>query len=325
MAIPIADVIGILTDNLRLRGSVMPLSRRRRSAWANGLNIPRGGETVLYTGQMYQVMPSGAAMAEKLEEMEGSFLLKMMSLGRLANRFVNTSQFMARPKKTLIKEFDARLRNIALLLRDAGVDFGYLYEKDMYAGALICDLGMEDVFKKHAKKVYDMLMNNGVKKVITVDPHTTDMLRSVYPEFISNYRLEVQSWLEVLADNGVKVSGALDADVAIHDSCVYARYENVVSEPRTLLKAIGADVLEQEQSGKLTHCCGGPVESLYPDKAKAIAKKRLDQLTGTGSKNIAAMCPICLLNLQRAANGDGVRIKDISEYLVQAREKKNPS
>ena len=47
MPLPTGDVIGILADNLRLRRSVLPISGRSATRWARGLNLPRGGETVV--------------------------------------------------------------------------------------------------------------------------------------------------------------------------------------------------------------------------------------------------------------------------------------
>ena len=57
MPLPTRDVVGILADNLRLRGSVLPIPARRATRWARELDLPRGGETVLYTGMMYQLVP----------------------------------------------------------------------------------------------------------------------------------------------------------------------------------------------------------------------------------------------------------------------------
>ena len=317
MGLPIADIIGMLSDNLRLRGSVMPLGSGAMTAWARGLGIPRGGETVLYTGHMYQLMPYTAAMEQKLELVRDTPLVRYLSLGRKINQWINTTRFMPPPPAAARNAWNRRLRNIVRLLRKAGVTFGYLYEKEMYAGALVCDHGMSEVFKAHAVRVYAMLKREGVKRVITVDPHTTDMLRSTYPKIIPGYDLEVQSYLEVLAERGIDVKTPLSGDVAIHDSCVYARYENVVEQPRSLLKAMGIACVEPEASGKLTHCCGGPIESLYPEKTERIARERIEQLTATGCKTVAAMCPICLLNLCRVAP-ESIRITDISDLLVQA-------
>ena len=67
MPLPTGDVIGILTDNLRKRGSVLPISRKSVVRWAQGLGLRPGGDTVLYTGMMYQLIPyiEGLVKAEK--------------------------------------------------------------------------------------------------------------------------------------------------------------------------------------------------------------------------------------------------------------------
>jgi Fe-S oxidoreductase len=320
MSLPIKHTLGILSDNLRLRGSVMPLSGRKAIAWAKGLNLPRGGETILYTGHMYQLMPATVALSRMMAEMDASdsWHLRFMGLGRIANTFINTSQFMARPDSGQVEVFNRYLANIARLLQRAGVTFGYLYEKELYAGALIHDEGVDDVFAAHARRVWQVLKSNGVKRVVTVDPHTTNMLRHVYREIIPEYDIEVKSYLEALAEAGIEPATRLAGDVVVHDSCVYARYEDVVDQPRQLLSKTGLHLKEIENGGRLTHCCGGPIESLFPKKAKAIAETRVKQLEASGCNKVVSMCPICLVNLQHAVNGNGTQVNDISDYLYDA-------
>ena len=318
MALPIAPIIGTLSDNLRLRKTVMPMPKRRLTGWADGLNIPRGGETVLYTGHMYQMVPSIAAMEARIAKFSQHKLApKAVRIGRVLNRLVNALPFVIRPGAEEQARANKRLRNIARLLQAAEVSFGYLYEEEQYAGALVCDLGMEEVFQAHARQLYAMLKKNGVRRVITVDPHTGDMLANVYPKFIEDYDLEVKSYLEVLAESTIKPKRALDSDVVVHDSCIYARHLSVVGPPRDLLARSGARLSTPANGGKATHCCGGPAESLYPEKARAIADKRVAQLAAEGGKEVVTMCPLCLLNLQGAANGN-LSIRDISEHLVEA-------
>ncbi len=316
MPLPIGDTIGILADNLRQRGSVLPITARNATRWAKGLNLPRGGETVLYTGLMFQLIPYIEEMSRAEEKLGDSWLANFTGLGRQVNRVVNISAFMARPSAQVRAAYDQVLVNVATLLRQAGIDYGYLYEKELYSGALIYDLGVDEVLEKHARKVYGVLKKHGVKKVITVDPHTTNMLRSVYPTMIEGYDLQVKSYLEVLAEQGRKPTQTLAGEVAIHDSCVFARYENVIDQPRALLGQAGLTVREPEDAGKFTWCCGGPAESLYPKKALANAQKRVDQLKRAARDGVT-MCPICYVNLQKAA-GEAMRFQDISHYLCQA-------
>ena len=317
MPLPKKAILGILADNLAQRGSVLPLPARVTTEWSRGLKIPLGGETVLYTGHMYQLIPFIDAMASQMKNLEDSWITRLMDLGRLANKAISLSGFMARADKEQRQAQNRTLRSIALLLREAGVTFGYLYEAELYAGALLYDEGIDKIFVRHARRVQKMFLDNGVKRVITVDPHTTNMLRQVFPEVLDGFDVEVQSYLEVLAERKPETWKHLEGRVMVHDSCVYARYEGVIDQPRDLLESTGLEVVSPELSGKLTHCCGGPIESLFPSQAHEIATKRVAQLAAPGCE-VATMCPICLVNLKNAANGNGAAFRDIADILGDA-------
>jgi Fe-S oxidoreductase len=318
MSLPTKEVLGILTDNLKIRKSVLPISRRAATGWAKDLGITEGGDTVIYTGLMYQLTPYITGLVNALENLEGSFLLKFIKLGRFANKFVNISKFFGRVNREEIRKNNQTLYTIARLLQKAGVSFGYLYNDELYTGALIYDLGVDEVFDKHAMKVHKILQEKNVKRVITVDPHTTNMLREIYPARIRDFNVEVKSYLEVLVEKDIKPVKQTNGEVIVHDSCVYARYENVINEHRILLQNAGTKISEPENSGKYTYCCGGPVESLFPDKALVIGKERVRQLKMAGEK-AAVMCPICYANLNRSVSSDdNIEIKDITEFLKNA-------
>jgi Fe-S oxidoreductase len=325
MPLPIAPILGILSDNLRKRGSVLPLSKRAATGWARGLDLPRGGETVLYTGHMYQMLPALEVMSAQMAAFENStFMNRFFGLGRLFNKFVNLSFFMSLSASSEQKRHSNQvLRDIAGLLRDAGVKFGYLYEDELYAGALVHDEGMDEAFGNHARRVAARLKELGVRRLITVDPHTTNMLRQVYPRYVKDFDIEVQSYLEVLAQGHPAATKPVNGEVVVHDSCVYARYEKLYDQPRELLRAAGLAVRDPALSGKSTHCCGGPLESLFPGEAHRISGIRVDQLEAEG-KNVVTMCPICKVNLVKAA-GDRLVINDIANTLAACRRQVSPS
>lgn len=324
MPLPIQHILGIFVDNVRKRGSVLPLSKRTATGWAKGLDLPRGGETVLYTGHMYQMIPAIDAMASQMALLENSFLTKFFGIGRVMNKFISLSFFMgltASAKK--MEHSNQVLRDIVGLLRDAGVDFGYLYEDEFYAGALLYDDGLDESFGNHARRVAAHLKKLGVKRLITVDPHTTKMLRQAYPHFVKDFDIEVVNYLEVLAEKHPQAAKAMSGEVVVHDSCVYARYEDICEQPRELLRAAGITVREPELAGKATHCCGGPLESLFPAEAHRISGNRVDQLAAQG-KNVVTMCPFCWVNLSKAA-GDRIVINDIASTLAAGRRQASSS
>jgi len=317
MPLPTKDILGILADNLNQRKSVLPMSAAKTTRWAKGLDLPKGGKTILYTGHLYQLIPIIDAMAGQMSKLEDSPITKMMGLGRNVNKLVNMTFFMGLlASKAEQKDYDRMLRNIAGLLKKAGVEFGYLYGEELYSGALVYDEGIDGSFAKHAKRVCDLFKKHGVTKVITVDPHTTHTLRTAYPQFVEGFDVEVKSYLEVLAESGMEPAAQLGGELALHDSCVYARNENVVEQPRELLGKAGVQLNEPELCGKNTHCCGGPLESLFPTESHRIAGNRAEQLEEAGG-NVATMCPICLVSLRKAAKGS-VQVNDISDTLAKA-------
>lgn len=314
MSLPTADVIGILSDNLRLRGSVVPISRRAATHWARDLALPRGGPTVVYTGQMYQLMPYLEGLAAAERRLESTKLARLSRLGRQANRLVNISGFLTRPRAVDRARYEKVLVDIVMTLRANAIDVGYLYEDDLYAGALVHDLGGDDeVLRAQAERIRDRLHKHDVRQVITVDPHTTTMMRSVLPALVEGFDVRVRSYLEVLAGIRPAVRETLEGETTLHDSCVYARSEDVVDQPRQLLRSAGMTVREPENTGVLTWCCGGPAETLYPEKAEATARERVAQLS-QAAPSVVTMCPVCLVNLQKTA-GPTMRFTDISHYL----------
>ncbi len=316
MPLETRDVIGILGDNLRLRGSVLPLPPRRTTRWARGLDLPRGGDTVLYTGQMFQLTPYIERLVALEARLGASRLAALSGLGRRANRLLNVAPLVVRPRAEERALFDRIPVHVALLLRRAGVEFGALYEDDLYAGALAWDLGLDELVAGQARRIEAVLRRHGVRTVITIDPHTTNMLRTVFPELVGGWDFAVRSYLEVLADADLPADGGTAGEVVIHDSCVFARSEGVLGEPRRLLATAGLTVVEPRHNGRSTWCCGGPAESLYPEKAAAVAATRVAELREAG-REVVTMCPLCLVNLRKAA-GDDLHIDDISHHLLDA-------
>jgi Fe-S oxidoreductase len=316
MPLPTAPIIGVLGDNLRKRMSVLPLCSDAETGWAKGLGIPFGGERVIYTGHMYQLVPMLTSVQKLTSSFENRSMARFVGIGRIVNKAINVSAFMPPSSAIERQTYNQYLRNIVSLLRSQGVEFGYLYDAELYVGTLAHDLGLDDVFELHARRVAAVLREHGVKRVITVDPHTTDILKNVFPGVVPGFDVEVRSYLDVLAEIEPEPGEDLDLDTVIHDSCVYARCLGIVDEPRSLLQRAGATIHDAEYSGNLTFCCGGPAETLFPDRARQIAQERMEQLTAIG-RNVVTMCPICLANLKQAAKSSNIVVEDISRYLAR--------
>jgi Fe-S oxidoreductase len=306
----VKDILDIIQETTMKRGAPIPLPIDVVAGWVKDLHIPKGGDTVLYTGQLYQMVPYINRYVRRIESVSTAEL----KLAKLAGKFLDISMFIGKPSQEEVERQHSIIRNIAKLLMKSGVRFGYLYEDDAYSGVLLHDLGLEDVFVNHARKIYHEFKKYNVKNVITIDPHTTNILRKVYPEYIENFDLDVTSYIEILAEKEFNKVGSVSKNVVIHDSCIYARSENIIEQPRKLLSRIGITVFEPLRNKALTFCCGGPIEVLFPELSRKVAETRIKELRVIG-KEIVVACPICYANLSRVAQKD-IEIKDLSYYLT---------
>ncbi|MHA1617496.1 MAG: (Fe-S)-binding protein [Candidatus Njordarchaeales archaeon] len=313
--LPLEPVFELLVNNIRNRGFPFPVKKDICYKWAEELELPKGGETILYTSCLYQLVPYINAMAHWLETAENSKFLRLglKLLGKLPS-LSSFSTIIARPNHNEIKYFTEIPKIIAQTLLKMGINFGSLYEEDIYSGALLFDLGLDNYFREHALKVTGIFRKHGVRKVITLDPHTTYVLRKVYPEFVDEFDIEVVSYLEILSNrlDGEETSKKLT--VTIHDPCLYARELGIIEEPREILRKLGVEIIEPKHNKIHTFCCGGPIESIYPSMSKKIATARLTELSQY-SKNIITLCPICIANLGRYAPPD-IKIHDISQVIA---------
>jgi len=309
----VATVLRMLAEQVEETGLPVPVPERVVWEWSEGLGLPRRGEALLFTGALYQLVPYIEEAVRQLERLEES-----RRAGRLlgvARRLGGSrlARLVLRPPRERVEWSRSVLRSIVGLLRGAGVEVAYDPGLDAYSGILLYDMGLDDAFRMHAERVARKLVDSGARLIITVDPHTTHALRTVYPRILPWFDLEVKSYLEVLDEKGYKPKPGPGADVTIHDPCLYARREGVIEQPRRLLAAAGYRVVEARRSRRMTYCCGGPLESIAPRLSRAIAERRLRELA-EASRTVVTMCPICYSNLSRAGGGEA-RIVDIALLL----------
>ncbi len=265
------------------------------SGWAKGLSFNPSSKNLLYTGGMYQIMP----YAKRIVDIGGA--RKLLSILSRFPALVKLSRFVVDRK--LKAELEKCLHNIVRLLSSSGIDFKY--SRDFYPGTLLYDLGFVDEFEEHAKIVAGLLAEERVERIITVDPHTHYMLSEVYPKYV-DFDFEVVHYLELLNVKFRKYEGV----ITYHEPCIFSRKLDFFT-PNSILENI-AEVVYPRNSGRKSMCCGGPVESLFPEITEKIAAKRFQELKDTGAEKIITACPICYVNLKKDPS-----VIDISEFLIK--------
>ncbi|HZQ16142.1 MAG TPA: (Fe-S)-binding protein [Gaiellaceae bacterium] len=223
--------------------------------------------------------------------------------------------------------YDERARAAAestvKLLQRAGVDFAILGARESCTGDPARRMGNEYVFQAHAERNVATLNDAGVTKIVASCPHCLNSLGNEYPDFGGRY--EVLHHTELLAQlvrDGKLAPARSDAEITYHDSCYLARHNDIRSEPRELVAAVGTPV-EMERRGKRTFCCGaGGAHMWLEERAGAINEERAREAAATGAGTLAVACPFCTVMLDDGMRSVGaeLRVADVSTLLVEALE-----
>ncbi|MHB8612236.1 MAG: heterodisulfide reductase-related iron-sulfur binding cluster [Candidatus Dormibacteraceae bacterium] len=224
--------------------------------------------------------------------------------------------------------FDERARqgavSTAKLMLAAGVDFAILGPREACTGDPARRMGDEYTYQRLAGQNVGTLNGAGIKKIVTTCPHCFNALGNEYPDFGGGY--EVVHHTEFLA--GLVRDGKLnplagDRTITYHDSCYLARHNDVRSEPRELVAAVG-QAIEMPRNRERTFCCGAGGARMWMEekRGRPINHERVREAAETGAETLAVACPFCTVMLEDGVRETGANMKviDLATLLHEAVE-----
>ena len=299
------DIIELIADNVKKTKSPFGIPKFMANTWWKDASVAREGDALLFTGLMYQFVPYIDKTTHYLEKYEDTGWANYLNYAKYFPKLISGIGLALMTSGKEKKKSGRILQDIVKILKKSKVNFGYKPELDEYSGILLYDLGDQDGFIRHAEHVAAKLKRAGIKKIITVDPHTTYALKMLYPKYTGE-SFEVKTYFELIdfsSHNGSR-------RVTLHDPCFYGRYLELSDVSQNVLKKFNIECVNVRNSGEFTNCCGGPAESISPKLSKEVLDRRVEELQSTGLP-IIAMCPICLGNLRKA----GANVEDFSTLI----------
>ncbi|MBC8419250.1 MAG: (Fe-S)-binding protein [Desulfobacterales bacterium] len=301
------NIIDVLADNIRKTRNPFGAGNSTMNKWWKDASLRTEGDALLFTGLMYQMMPYIKKTTHHIERFEDTKLADYVGYQKYVPKLLVKSAFVFMADKEDKVKFNHILQSMVKLLERSGVNFFYKPKLDYYSGILLYDLGDLEGFIEHARFVAEKLKKQGIRKIITVDPHTTYALKVLFPKY-TGIEFDVKTYFELI-NFEAKDGGS---QVTLHDPCFYGRYLKLSDVPRSILDKFGIENVGVRNSGTFTSCCGGPAESISPALTKEILQRRYADLQETG-KPIVSMCPICLGNLLKI----GADVEDLSVLLAR--------
>ena len=321
-----------IADNILSKNNILGAPKNEKAKWAKDLELSPSKETIFFAGCGYQYSGSLESMMSLIRKTDKSIIGSDFAMGLASFQKklgINAAELY---RKISVKESDNEaqaLKDAVKVLKNLGVEFGYLGEDEPCCGGLLYYAGLRGDFINNAKETCARLKSFGVKKIISIVPSCTYTLKTLISDCVEGYGLEVQHFSQVVAANmgSKKFSFGEKLKVVYHDPCQLARYLGIVDEPRQILKNIeGLELVEPDWTkGEWATCCGGGggFEIVFPELSEMLATSRTEELVKTGAQMIVTQCPGCIMQLKdglKALKIENVEVLDLAQVIARAME-----
>ena len=324
--------LAYLGNNIADKDNLLGASKKEGANWAKNLNLPKNKETIFFAGCGYQYGNSMESLMSLIRKIDQSAISTERTIGLASFQKKIGLDAAGIYRKVMTRGNDADsqpLKDAVKVLRNLGIDIGYLADDEPCCGGLLYYAGLEDEFARNAQTVYDRLKSHGVKRIIGIVPSCTYTLRELIPKYIKDPEIEVKHFTEVVLE-GVKsreLRFPREVKVTYHDPCQLARYLGLIDEPRQILRAIsGIELVETDWTNReWATCCGGGggFEAVFPELSEILAVNRARELVETGARIIVTHCPGCIMQLKeglKKLNISDVEVLDLAQVVAMTME-----
>ncbi len=219
-------------------------------------------------------------------------------------------------------------RTVAVLLKEMDISFGILGADEISDGNDVRAMGEFDLFAFIAEKNSELFKKRGVKKIITLSPHSMNAFKNEYN--ITDAGIEVFHYTQVLGLFSGKIrDGNLPLRVTYHDPCYLGRWNNQYITPRQVIQSIpGITFVEMPRNQAGALCCGGGGGNYYSamlgSGSMSPSRVRIREAASAGADIVAVSCPICYKMLDDAVKDEGleekISVMDLAEVVSESKK-----
>jgi len=193
--------------------------------------------------------------------------------------------------------------NYKKIFNKLGIDFIMIPNGEVCCGSPVINAGYKKDAKILAKKNYDLFKKHNVTKIVTPCAGCYNMFQNEYPKLLREWDIEVEHATQTILKElkKRKTDYASKEIVSYHDPCHLGRYSQIYDEPREIIKLLGGELKEMKHNRNNALCCGAGagMRANYPDIAKDIAKKRMNEKP-KDAEWVLTPCGLCTANLKTA-------------------------
>lgn len=279
---------GLITafQNVENNGAPWQFNQQDRLLWAENLTL--GNEKI--------EVPTCQQLQNEGKEIE--WLLWVGSAGAFDDRYKKVMQSFVK------------------ILHYLKVNYAVLGTEEIDTADFARRAGNEMLYQMQTYQIIDLLKKYNIKKILTCDPHDYNTFKHEYKDFGGEFDVIHHSefLLEKIKSGQLKLNQKLNGKVATyHDPCYLGRINDIVSQPREVIKATGLKIKEMQRSGKDSFCCGAGGGQMFKEAEKGkkeVFIERTEEALSLKPEIIVTACPFCMTMIT-----DGIKYKNAVESV----------
>ena len=203
-----------------------------------------------------------------------------------------------------------------------GIKFKLL-EKQECSGFEIWEGGYDFEMRKIIRNNFDKLKDAGVRKIIATEPGCYNIFSKEYKNVLPYWDIEIVNIWDLILEKLIKKQWLVERKediVTFHDSCYLGRYSGIYDSPREIVRSLGYEIKEMDNTRENSFCCGscGGLARTSPGLASKIAKERLLQAKRIGVQKMIVVGFENYELLKANSEGSGIEVYELSEVLADA-------
>lgn len=220
-------------------------------------------------------------------------------------------------------------RSFVKILNKYNVDFAVLGTEESSLGDSAKRAGNEFVYQMAALMAIETFNMYEVKKIVTCDPHSFNLLKNEFPSLGGNYEVYhhtefIDMLLKKNKENLSESKAFKGKTITYHDSCYLGRANSIYDAPRNILSYLDAEVVEMKSNKTEALCCGAGGSQIFKEDEPGTSRintVRTKQAIDANANIVAAACPFCMTMLRdgvtEAGKNDNMEVLDIAEIVAK--------
>ncbi|MDR3555343.1 MAG: (Fe-S)-binding protein [Syntrophobacteraceae bacterium] len=218
-------------------------------------------------------------------------------------------------------------KSFSTVLKRAGVSFGTLGDKEPCCGDIARVAGELGLFQEKVENCSALFEKYTVTDIVTSSPHCFHTFLNEYPGKLFRVRHYTSVLQELLAGGNLKLQIPVNSTATYHDPCYLGRHNHIFDAPREVIRAIpGIRLVEMRNHGPGSVCCGGGGGRMWQGQEFSgetrMSEIRIKQARQTGAEILITACPLCLIMLEDALKTAGfegdMKVMDLNELVLES-------